>query len=72
MPQNNANEDKKMKTEIVTKEYAEKFCQTKRFGIISEGCTGIWGDGDTIEEAIEDAKLHGLDALDNCYVMEIQ
>ena len=61
-----------MKTEIITIETADKFCQTKKFGIISEGCTGVWGEGDTIDEAIEDAQSHGLDDLDGFYSMEIQ
>ena len=61
-----------MKIEIVTKEYADKFSQTKKFGIISDGCTGVWGEGDTIEDAIEDAKSNGLSDLDGCYAMEIQ
>ena len=61
-----------MKTEIVTKEYAAKFSQTKTFGVISEGCIGIWGEGDTIDVAIEDAKSHGLSDLDGCSAMEIQ
>ena len=72
MPHHNANEDKKMKIEIVTAEYADKFNQTKKFGIISDGCTGVWGEGDTIEDAIEDAKSNGLSDLDGCYAMEIQ
>jgi hypothetical protein len=61
-----------MKIEIITKETADKFCQTKKFGIVSEGCIGIWGEGDSIDVAIEDAKSHGLSDLDGCYAMEIQ
>lgn len=50
-----------MKIEIVTKEYADKLGQTKMFGVISEGCTGVWGDGDTLDAAIADAEANQLE-----------
>jgi hypothetical protein len=28
---------------------------TKKFGIISDGCIGVWGEGDTEKDAINNA-----------------
>lgn len=44
-----------MKTELVTLETARKYNQTKRYAVISENCSVIWGEGDMVEEAEADA-----------------
>ena len=44
-----------MLTYKVTTAEAEIYHQTKKFGIISEGCTGIWGQGDTRADAEAEA-----------------
>lgn len=66
-----------MKTEKVTAEYAAGFMQEKKFGIISEGCNGVWGEGSSIEDALADAKRNqqeyaGAVDLSDCYIMEIE
>lgn len=54
----------------ITTEQATKNNQTKKFGIISEGCTGVWGEGETIEQAQADA-LKSVENLDGCWAEEI-
>lgn len=44
-----------MKTEKITLAEAEKINQGKKYGIISGGCLGVWGEGDTVEDATEEA-----------------
>lgn len=66
-----------MNVEKVKKQYAAKFQQTKRFGVISEGCIGIWGEGSTLDAAISDAKRNqkeyaGAVSMDGCWAMEIE
>jgi len=65
-----------MHVETVSAEYASKYSQAKRFGVISEGCTGVWGEGDTLGEAKADAVANmvegcGVADLAGCWVMEI-
>lgn len=66
-----------MNVEKVEKQYAAKFQQTKRFGVIAEGCIGIWGEGATLDAAISDAKRNqkeyaGAVSMDGCWAMEIE
>jgi len=44
-----------MLTYKITTDEAENYHQTKKFGVISEGCTGVWGQGDTMNEAEAEA-----------------
>jgi predicted methyltransferase MtxX (methanogen marker protein 4) len=65
-----------MKIEMVSREYAATFSQSNKFGVISEGCIGIWGEGETIENAIYDAEKNqkeyaGKSDLNGCYLMQI-
>ena len=65
-----------MKTEQITPAQAATISQTKTYGIISEGCTGVWGEGDTVEEAIADAEQNQLEYagavdLDGCWITEV-
>lgn len=66
-----------MRIEKVEKDYAARYQQTKRFGVISEGCIGVWGEGRTLKAAISDAKRNqkefaGAVSMDGCWVMEIE
>ena len=44
-----------MLTYTVTTDEAEIYHQTKKFGIISEGSDGVWGQGDTMADAEAEA-----------------
>ena len=44
-----------MKTRTIDQAEASKINLTKKFGIMGAGCDGIWGEGDTVEEAMTDA-----------------
>lgn len=66
-----------MRIEKVEKDYAARYQQTKRFGVISEGCIGVWGEGRTLDAAISDAKRNqkefaGAVSMDGCWAMEIE
>jgi hypothetical protein len=66
-----------MRIEKVEKDYAARYQQTKRFGVISEGCIGVWGEGRTLDAAISDAKRNqkefaGSVSMDGCWAMEIE
>jgi hypothetical protein len=66
-----------MRIEKVEKDYAARYQQTKRFGVISEGCFGVWGEGRTLDAAISDAKRNqqefaGAVSMDGCWAMEIE
>lgn len=56
-----------MTIEIINKKTADRYYQAKKYGIIGEGCNGVWGTGDTISEATADALAHIL----NVYGYEI-
>lgn len=60
----------------VTKEEANNVNQTKKFGVIMDGACTIWGEGDTIEEATQDAKENMINGcseanFEDCFIMEI-
>ena len=60
----------------VTTEEANHVEQTKKFGVISDGASAVWGQGDTAEEAIMDATKNmkagcGVADFEDCFVMEI-
>lgn len=44
-----------MKTREIDGVEASKINLTKKYGIIGEGCVGIWGEGNTVDEAVADA-----------------
>ena len=44
-----------MKTRKIEQAEADKINLTKKYGIMGDGCDGIWGEGDTVDEAVTDA-----------------
>jgi hypothetical protein len=44
-----------MRTRTIDQTEASKINLTKKYGIMGDGCDGIWGEGDTVEEAMTDA-----------------
>ena len=45
----------KNKIEKIDVSTARKYSQEKKYGVIGDNCMGVWGDGDTVEEAIQSA-----------------
>jgi len=50
-----------MKTRKIDAEEAKKISLTKTYGIMGDNCMGVWGEGDTIEEAKTDAEMNMLE-----------
>lgn len=42
-----------MRNEIINEDQARSIEQVKKYGVISEGCSGVWGEGDSETEAIQ-------------------
>jgi len=66
-----------MRVKQITKEEALRISQTMRFGVISEGCIGVWGEGDTLECAEANAlenqcEYAGASDLSDCWATELQ
>lgn len=49
-----------MRTETITRTEANRYNMRKRctYGVISDGCVGVWGDGTNERTAIESAKKY--------------
>jgi hypothetical protein len=48
-------EEDKMNTRKIDQAEASKINLTKKYGIMGDGCIGIWGEGDTVDAAMDDA-----------------
>ena len=50
-----------MRTRKIDQAEASKINLTKTYGIYGDGCIGIWGEGATVDEAIEDAGKNQIE-----------
>jgi hypothetical protein len=66
-----------MNTRKIDQAEASEINLTKKYGIMGDNCISIWGEGDTLDEAIRAAGenqadvLHGKTDFDDCEIVEL-